>query len=193
MLLAIPRRYSKDLSLPAARCWLVGFCDASKSAHAAVMYLFIGSDLGCSTQFVACKTCVSLIKEQTIPHLELLSALLLSKLVYCICPKLSLGEPSYYTDSNVSLYWIKGQEREWKPFVQNRVNQIRSITLPYKWAHCAVKENPADIPSIGIDLVGSCTTRSGSTVPVGFTVESLTWKTQCRCHKRVRLNSRKSR
>ena len=71
-----------------------------------------------------------------------------------LSPELSLGEPSYYTDSKVSLYWIKGQEREWKPFVQNRVNQIRSITLPHKWAHCAGKENPADFPSRGMDLFG---------------------------------------
>ena len=129
-----------------------------KTAYAAVVYLVIESDLGCSTQFLACKTHVSPVKEQTIPRLELLSALPLSKLMnsvfQALYPELSLGEPSYYTDSKVSLHWIKGQEREWKPFVQNCVNQIRSITLPHKWAHCAGKENPADIPSKGMDLCG---------------------------------------
>ena len=135
VLLAIPRCYFENLFLPAAHNRLVGFCDASKTAHAAVMYLVIESDLGCSTQFVACKTRVSPVKEQTIPRLELLSALLLSKLVnsvsQALSPDLSLGEPSYYTDSKVSLYWIKGQEREWKPFVQNRVIQIRCIILTH--------------------------------------------------------------
>ncbi len=69
---------------------------------------------------------------QTIPRLELLSALLLSKLMDNVSRALSLelplGEPSYFTYSKVSLYWIQGQDKEWKPFVQNRVNQIRSVT-----------------------------------------------------------------
>ena len=65
--------------------------------------------------------------------------------------ELSLGEPSYFTDSKVALYRIKGQKKEWKPFVQNRINQIRNLTQADQWAHCAGKENPADIPSRGID------------------------------------------
>ena len=146
------------MPIQAASCRLVGFCDASKGAYAAVVYLLIGSDSGCLTRFVACKTRVSPVKEQTIHRLELLSALLLRKLMTSVSQalslELSLGEPSYFTDSKVSLYWIKGQEREWKPFVQNRVNQIRSVTQPHQWAHCAGKENPADIPSRGIDPSG---------------------------------------
>ena len=59
VLLAIPRRYSENLSLPASRCRLVGFCDASKTAYAPVVYLVIESDLDCLTQFVACKTCLT--------------------------------------------------------------------------------------------------------------------------------------
>ena len=38
--------------------------------------------------------------------------------------------------------------------MQNRVNQIRSVTQPHQWAHCAGKENPADIPSRGTDPCG---------------------------------------
>ena len=158
VLFTIPRCYFRNVPLQASSCRLVGFCDASKSAYAAVVYLLITSDSGYLTQFVACKTRVSPVKEQTIPRLELLSALLLGKLMTSVDQALSLeltlGEPSYFTDSKVSLYWIKGQEKEWKPFVQNRVNQIRSATQPHQWAHCAGKENPADIPSRGIDPCG---------------------------------------
>ena len=158
VLLAIPRCYFGNVPTQAASCRLVGFCNASKGAYAAVVYLLIKSDSGCLTRFVACKTRVSTVKEQTFPRLELLSGLLLSKLMTSVSQalslELSLGEPSYFTDSKVSLYWIKGQEREWKPFVQNRINQIRSVTQPHQWAHCARKENPADIPSRGIDPSG---------------------------------------
>ena len=185
------------MSLPAARCRLVGFYNASKSTYAAVVYLVIESDLVCSTQFVVCKTRISPVKEQTIPRLELLLALLLSKLMNSVSQalsrKLSLGEPSYYTYSKVSVHLIEGPERERKPFLQNRVNQIRSITLPHKWAHCTGKNNPVDIPSRGLIYVGSCIARSGYTIPVGSTVKSLTWKTRCRCHKLIRLNSGKLR
>ena len=127
----------------------------SKSAYAAVVYLLIESECGYVTQFIACKTRVSPIKGQKIPRLELLSALLLSKLMTSVTQALEfelfLGEPNYFTDSKVALYWIKGQEKEWKPFVQNRVNQIRNLTQIDQWAHCAGKKNSADIPSRGID------------------------------------------
>ena len=136
-------------------CRLMGFCDVSKTAYAVVVYISIESETGALSRFVTCKTRVSPVKEQTIPRLELLSALLLSKLMASVTQalslELSLGEPGYFTDSKVSLYWIKGQEKEWKPFVQNRVNQVRSLTETQHWAHCAGKENPADIPSRGID------------------------------------------
>ena len=181
VLLSVPICYFENLSLHASLCRLVGFCDASKSAYAAVVYLVIESYCGCSTRFVACTTRVSPVKEQTIPRLELLSASLLSKLMTSVSQalslELSLGEPSYFTDSKVSLYW------EWKPFVQNRVNQIRSVAQPHQWAHCAGKENPADIPSRG-----SYTILSGYMVPAGSTVKFLTRKTRCRCLKHVKPN-----
>lgn len=140
--LTIPRCYLEKLTLPVSSSRLLGFCDASKLAYAAVVYLLIESECGCSTRFVACKTRVSPVKGQTIPHLELLSALLLSTLMTSVKQvlelEMSLGEPNYFTDSMVSLYWIKGQEREWKPFAR--------LTDRY------IVQNPADIPSRGIEL-----------------------------------------
>ena len=149
--LTIPRCYFEGISLPVLSRCLQGFCDASKSAYAAVVYLLVEMGSGCYTRFVAYKTRVSPVKGQTIPRLELLSALLLSKLMASVSQaldlELSLGQPSYFTDSKVTLYWIKGQEKEWKPFVQNRVNQIRTLAPVDRWSHCTGKENPADIPS----------------------------------------------
>ena len=43
-------------------------------------------------------------------------------------------------------------DKEWRQFVQNRVNQIRSLTPVDAWAHCPGAENPADIPSRGMSL-----------------------------------------
>ena len=90
----------------------------------------------------------------TIPCLELLSALLLSKLIVSVQvalqPEVTLGDPVYYTDSRVALYWIQGCNQEWKQFVENRVTSIRASVPPQCWGHCPGKENPADIPSRGM-------------------------------------------
>lgn len=153
-LISISRCYFDKLAMETT-IRLVGFCDASKTAYAAVVYLAIDSDLGHDTRFVSCKTRVAPLKEQSIPRLELLSALLLSRLMTSVFqalePELNLDRSSYFTDSTVALYWIKRQEKEWKPFIQNRVNQIRKLTAVAEWHHCPGTDNPADIPSRGAD------------------------------------------
>ena len=50
------------------------------------------------------------------------------------------------------LHWIKGTEKNWKPFVQNRVKEIREIVDSEKWYHCIEENNPADLPSQCITL-----------------------------------------
>ena len=61
---------------------LHGFCDTSKYAYAAVVYLVIKTRSGVFTRFVASKTRVSPLKSQSIPRLELLSAFLLARLMH---------------------------------------------------------------------------------------------------------------
>ena len=132
---------------------LIGFCDASANAYAAVVYLRRGTGEG-SVSFVAAKTKVSPVgNKQTIPRLELLSALLLARLIVTVSIALRsevlLEKPVYFTDSKIAMYWIKRTEREWKPFVQNWVDNIRSLTHIDRWKHCPGADNPADIPSRG--------------------------------------------
>ena len=62
-----------------------------------------------------------------------------------------LQDPVCFTDSKVTLNWIKGQNKEWKQFVQNRVCEIRKLLRIQCWRHCAGHDNAADIPSRGID------------------------------------------
>jgi len=109
-----------------------------------------------SVQFVAAKTRVAPLKSQTIPWLELLSALLLVKLIVSVHGSLQHQIPSLsikcFTDSQVALYWILGSDKEWKPFIQNQVAEIRRKVHPNHWYHCPGTNNPTDLPSRGITM-----------------------------------------
>ena len=50
----------------------------------------------------------------------------------------------------VALYWIQGIEKQWKPFVQNQVNEICKLLPLNCWSHCSGKDNLADVPSRGL-------------------------------------------
>ena len=94
------------------------------------------------------------LNNQTIPRLELLSCLLLARLITHTLAALEtvievrLG--LCFTDSKVAMFWIQGEDKEWKQFVQNRVNEIRNLVSPKHWNHCSGKDNPADLPSRGV-------------------------------------------
>jgi hypothetical protein len=60
---------------------LHGFCDASERAYAAVIYLVVQTDSERCVRFVASKTRVAPLRELAIPRLELLSSLLLARLM----------------------------------------------------------------------------------------------------------------
>lgn len=119
-----------------------------------MVYLLIETSTGPHVCFVASKTRVAPLKTQTIPRLELLAAVLLARLLSSITQaiedEIPLLTPRCFTDSTVSLFWIRGVEKTWKPFVQNRVSEIRKLVEPDCWMHCAGRDNPADIPSRGL-------------------------------------------
>ena len=148
---------------------LNGFCDASKQAYAAVVYLVVKTPAGQTTRFVVAKTQVSPLKSQTIPRLELLSVLLLARLMRSVTdslePELTLNQPRCYTDSKVALYWILGSNRVWKQFVQHRVSEIRALLPSCCWQHCPGIENPADLPSRGIAPIDLATSELWSCGP----------------------------
>ena len=79
-------------------------------------------------------------------------------------PVIEIQEIRCFSDSKVSLYWIMGETKEWKPFVENRVIEVRKLVPSLCWEHCPGKDNPADLPSRGItptELAGSKLWRYG--------------------------------
>ena len=153
-LLTLPRCSLSGPVNTSVRYRLYGFCDASTMAYAAVIYLGEEGEHGMSLSFVVAKTRVAPIKPQTIPRLELLSALLLARLISTVSEslrsRLPLLPPKCFTDSRVALCWIVGLDKDWKPFVQNRVNEIRESVPVSSWSHCPGMLNPADLPTRGL-------------------------------------------
>ena len=50
-----------------------------------------------------------------------------------------------WTDSQISLWWIRQQTKTWKVWIQNRVNRIRTFLSLNSWKYIRTNENPADI------------------------------------------------
>ncbi|GFV64389.1 integrase catalytic domain-containing protein [Trichonephila clavipes] len=105
---------------------LHSFCDASKKAYGAAIYLRTKSKNGISVTFVTSKSRVAPLNCVTLPRLELLGALVAARLA------------------------SKGNKTRWKEFVANRVNEITSLTDLHSWYHYAGKETPADFLSGGL-------------------------------------------
>ncbi|GFR17290.1 integrase catalytic domain-containing protein [Trichonephila clavata] len=132
---------------------LHSFCDASKKAFGAAIYLRTKSRHGISVKLVTSKSHVAPLSCVTLPRLELLGTLVAARLASKV-KKIVNSKKSclqyYWTDSKIFLFWIKGNKPRWKQFVANRVNEITSLTDPQSWYHCAGKENPADFLSRGL-------------------------------------------
>ncbi len=64
--------------------------------------------------------------------------------------KLKSASLRAWSDSTVTLDWIRGKPNQWKTFVGNRVSEIQDIVNPSSWRYCPTAENPADCASRGI-------------------------------------------
>lgn len=132
---------------------LVGCCDASLKAISAAVYLLtlLNGDM-ISCHLLTSKTKVAPLKHVTLPRLELNGAVLLSELYATVHKSLNLeiDEVRCFTDSTITLHWIKSPATKWKPFIRRRVQAIQDAKPTAKWFHIAGVKNPADCASRGI-------------------------------------------
>ena len=149
--ISVPRYYFKEMKEKPDEIELYGFCDSSERAFSAVVYVKMTIDSESSAFLVASKSRVAPLSKQTIPRLELLACVILARLITAVrdmfLPVIKAEIVKCWTDSITALYWIKGCNKEWKIFIENRVQEIRSLTAPSLWSHCPGTENPADIPT----------------------------------------------
>lgn len=134
---------------------LHGFADASERAYCACVYIrSILKDKSISINLLCSKTRVAPMKFTTLPRLELSAALLLSQLVNIVIKAMELkfDKIILWTDSMITLCWVKTSPHKLKTFIANRVNEIQELTSHFTWNHVSSQNNSADIGSRGIIL-----------------------------------------
>ncbi|XP_018407519.1 PREDICTED: uncharacterized protein LOC108783448 [Cyphomyrmex costatus] len=151
----------RNISLPrwtafgsdTSHCELHGFADASSVAYAAVIYLKVISLMGSVTvSLLIAKSKVAPLKPLTIPRLELCAAALLARTMSFARTTLELSTiPCHcWTDSTVTLAWLRQSPSRWKTFVAHRVNDVQTLIPDAKWHHVPTHQNPADLASRGV-------------------------------------------
>ncbi|XP_062537684.1 uncharacterized protein LOC134206011 [Armigeres subalbatus] len=154
-LVAVRQIRKKRCVIPgdATKVELLGYCDASKRAYGAVLYVRTEvSDGTINIQLVCSKSRVAPLKPMTIPRLELCGALVLAQLAQkaIVSLKVKFDSVTLYSDSMICLSWLKKSPAVLNEFVCNRVATIVELTQNYKWEYIRSENNPADVLSRGL-------------------------------------------
>ena len=85
-----------------------GFCDSSNAAYAAAVYVRDMTSMGVVVNLLSAKSKVPPLKAVTLPRLELLACLLLSKLVVLVRKavkvEVEIRSVILWSDSEIALY-----------------------------------------------------------------------------------------
>ena len=113
--------------------------------HKAAIYTPLLTNKEIKAMLLASKTCDTPAKPLTIPQLEFLSCLLLSKLIENIYESIKheitiARTTTCWKDSKID---STQKYKDWKPWIQNRVNCINKIEA--EWEHVPGSVNLGDI------------------------------------------------
>ena len=131
---------------PATQPTIHCFADASQKAYGAIIFLVDSNQVS----FVLAKTRVAPLKQLTLPRLELMAALVASRLTQFALSHLSIQDSPVFiwSDSQIVLHWVNST-KQLPTFVRNRVTEIRNNLPNANWRYCPTLANPADLLSRG--------------------------------------------
>ena len=142
--LVIPRRYFTAIQFAVQDLHV--FADASTKAYGAVAYFSQDT----YTSLVMSKTRVAPLKTMSLPRLELMAAVLATRLATFILSSIKCQcNVHLWSDSQIVLYWINSHKKL-KPFVNARISEITSTFPAANWHYCPTSDNPADLLTRGI-------------------------------------------
>ena len=144
--LTLARRFFKTNFNP-SNITLHVFADASTHAYGAVAFFASDSDI----TFVMAKNRVAPLKKLTLPKLELMAAVIASRIAKFIIDALQLQNCSihFWGDSQITLYWLEST-KILPQFVSNRVTEIKETFPSATWSYCPTSDNPADLLTHGV-------------------------------------------
>ncbi|XP_065911194.1 uncharacterized protein [Dysidea avara] len=145
-LFSVSRRYfAIHIDHPSIHC----FVDASQQAYGAIVFLVQGKQVS----FVLAKTRVAPLKTLTIPRLELMAALVATRLTNFVLEAIPTCDPSIFvwSDSQIVLHWVSSQ-KPLPTFVNRRITEMKSLLPNATWKYCPTAENPADLLSRGTTI-----------------------------------------
>lgn len=149
--LALPRR----IATSSENLQLCIFSDASELGYSAAAYVL--DRQGGASKLLFAKARLTPIKRITIPRLELLGALIASRISKYIFQELRgvalFTKVHFFLDSQIALAWIHSS-KNLPVFIANRVSEIRStmelLDASVTWHYVETSENPADAATRGV-------------------------------------------
>lgn len=148
-------KISRYAFLPNSVVQLHSFCDASELAYGACIFARSSNSEGqIRVQLIAAKSKVAPLKRLSIPRLELSAAVLAARLYNKVLESLDMPIQSAYfwSDSTVTLEWLRSPPNTWKTFIANRVSEIQTTTQGGKWNHIRGIQNPSDLITRGMKV-----------------------------------------
>lgn len=129
------------------------FSDASEVGYGACIYARSTSkDDSTKIELISSKSRVAPLKRVSLPRLELCAALLGAKLYARVSTALGMEGVRcwFWSDSTVTLHWIRATPNTWQTFIGNRTSEIQHLTHGHPWNHVKGVDNPADYISRGM-------------------------------------------
>ena len=128
---------------------LHGFSDSSGKAYGACVLVWVICEHGGSVRLWTSKCRLASLKELSIPRLELMACLLLSRLMVSVKlaveKEVSVKNIFCGTNSQIALWWIRQRHKKWKIGVQNRAEALRQNVNVENWGFVPTSLNRADI------------------------------------------------
>ena len=125
-------RYLRAIE-PVVSTKVITFTDASVEAYGCAVYIrheYESHEVTC--RLVTSKSKVAPLTPMTVPKLEVMGAVLELRLAQSVIVVLGIPmqDVLFYSDSIYVLWWIRGRDKEFRPFVANRVGEIQSNSEP---------------------------------------------------------------